>query len=301
MERFARRHGVFRRFGFTLVELLIVIGIIAALIAILLPTLNRAREEARRIKCLSNVRQLSLSWMMYANDNKGRFVTPWIPMQSAWLTTNSDPLQATLYVPDVARGRLWPYVKNRDVYLCPNDPQDRYLYANPFRPSGFSYAINMFLGSYTTGHGGNFVNVVYATNSRWPGPTDWDPPLAKLSQVKHAERTLLFTETGNFIGDYQPLYHMPLYMNGQLHIAAYTIGDVVDSFSPWHGGYGSDGACVSFVDGHAIFWQYAGNIAKESGALNNGGSTINFGQPGPDTNQLAAWSGVGQVPPGVTP
>src|ERR1700681_1419059 len=58
--------------AFTLVELLVVIGIIAVLISILLPALNTAREQARRVQCLNNVRQLTMAWLLYANNNKGR-------------------------------------------------------------------------------------------------------------------------------------------------------------------------------------------------------------------------------------
>src|SRR6188508_2251491 len=69
-----RSHRSAAQRAFTLVELLVVIGIIAVLIAILLPALNRAREAAKQVQCLSNMKQLSNAVIMFANENRG-----WMP------------------------------------------------------------------------------------------------------------------------------------------------------------------------------------------------------------------------------
>ena len=63
-----------RKRGFTLIELLVVIAIIAVLMAILIPTLHRAREQGQRAVCLNSLKQLTLAWMLYAQDNNYKIV-----------------------------------------------------------------------------------------------------------------------------------------------------------------------------------------------------------------------------------
>jgi prepilin-type N-terminal cleavage/methylation domain-containing protein/prepilin-type processing-associated H-X9-DG protein len=70
-----------KRHGFSLVELLVVVGIISVLISILLPALNKARAQAKRVQCASNLRQCGVTLLMYAQENNGWIVPvgEWIP------------------------------------------------------------------------------------------------------------------------------------------------------------------------------------------------------------------------------
>jgi prepilin-type N-terminal cleavage/methylation domain-containing protein/prepilin-type processing-associated H-X9-DG protein len=118
--------GVRSRRAFSLVELITVIGIVAILIAILLPVLHRVRQESLKVKCMNNLRQLVTAQMMYVSTSRahltypnwGSAVGPTHCWTVGWLYTQGQT-HLPLVQDDVRTGALFSYVNSTQVYHCP--------------------------------------------------------------------------------------------------------------------------------------------------------------------------------------
>lgn len=132
------RHLLFRKTGgFTLIELLVVIAIIAILAAILFPSFARARENARKATCMSNLRQLTQGVCMYVQDFDETFPA----FAPAWGVSPNPSGSGCSWWQGV-----FPYVKDTGVYVCPNrTPQRPWTYQERTFPVEPSYGLNNYL------------------------------------------------------------------------------------------------------------------------------------------------------------
>ena len=108
--------------AFTLVELLVVIAIVAMLVGLLVPALGRAREHARAVLCLSNLRQLSIAAQSYANDNDGHYPLAWYRqglIDYSWDYIKTTDFSTGSPVVDVQPGLLWGGFSGGEVHQCP--------------------------------------------------------------------------------------------------------------------------------------------------------------------------------------
>ncbi|MEX0653073.1 MAG: DUF1559 domain-containing protein [Phycisphaeraceae bacterium] len=206
-----------RATGFTLIELLVVISIIALLISLLMPALAHARSAARTSACLSNIRQLALAHMYYAEDYKG---SP--PELNDWMTTSWTGVGGTY--PDIGLDSILVEMGHlgaaREVFACPEDDQVR-ANANAVDPPLVSYTRN---GNMNDPDGSWPPSALWATEENWK---------QDLHSLPSPGRTMLLAEGNPDDGSFGMWDGYVL--NGD------TIGRT------WH----PDRSVMVFADGHA--------------------------------------------------
>jgi prepilin-type N-terminal cleavage/methylation domain-containing protein/prepilin-type processing-associated H-X9-DG protein len=248
-----------QRNGFTLIELLVVIAIIAVLMAILIPTLHRAKEQGQRATCLSNVKQLTLAWIMYAYENDDKIVNASTffprPGELAWIgalqvTGTTEELREQL-----KDGLLYKYCNDVDIFKCPTGIRGEVL----------TYAIVDAMNGAQHNDG----------SPRIPGTEGLI--IKRLSQIRRPGERFVFIDEGRISPDSWTVFY--------------------DQESWWdlptvrHG----DGTNFSFADGHSDYWKWKDPRTVKLAEM----TISQNAQPGnPDLHavQKAAWGKLGYEP-----
>ncbi|MHC4569856.1 MAG: type II secretion system protein [Planctomycetota bacterium] len=230
--------------AFTLIELLVVIAVISLLMALLVPVLRSAREQGHRVVCLSNLRQLTLAWIVYAEEHDSKIVPgeAFMRMRSShrrldgWLGgAFKFPESRSAVVESPDKGALWPYVRDIDVYRCPRGRR---------------------------GHAATYSTVVAANGVQVEGAYARGTRLTRLTNIVNpgpAQRAVFMDMGHTPVGD--DFYVHYLYPKWR-----------------WHGAppiRHSDGTTLSMADGHAEYWKWKG---RETVTIPRGLYPVNKGK-----------------------
>jgi prepilin-type N-terminal cleavage/methylation domain-containing protein/prepilin-type processing-associated H-X9-DG protein len=238
--------------AFTLIELLVVIAIIALLMAILVPSLQMAKEQVNAVICRSNLRQYGYAATTYMNDNKFYFPDPhsWLYMDETapWMGTKCCQWHNASLTPD---GVLWPENTPKKIHMCPTfykysrQKGQNHPYHDtsiPIKPS-YSYSMNAYLGMRL-----------------------YDGAL-KLTQLKNPSRIFMFSEENMWIipGISDAVLNDTLLL---FRYPPYRPEDISDSFGTYHsmknGDLSSGKSNVVYADGH-VDWVHIGPENSDEG------------------------------------
>ncbi len=257
------------RRGFTLIELLVVIAIIAVLMAILMPSLNRAREQGKRALCLGNLKQLTLAWIMYADENDDKIVCgaagitglpggePWVGRCWASDYGSGGQLIEAGQEEEIKKGTLWPYATDLGLYRCPTGMRGELL----------TYA------------------VIDSMNGLGDGTKQAGLWMKKRMKIRNPDRRVVFIDEGWVTPDSFAVY--------------YTETRWWDDPPVRHG----NGTDLAFADGHSGYWKWKGTDTIQYGKARVYGHSGSL-TPSTDAGrrdlywmQKVTWGKVGYRPP----
>jgi prepilin-type N-terminal cleavage/methylation domain-containing protein len=223
------------RRAFTLIELLVVIAIIAILASMLLPALSRAKSKAQRIKCVSNNKEVILTFLMYAEDNRETY-----PLCEGWQASGGKDGKYDVFVAMTNRP-LFRYQGNPEIFHCPSDRGDifreknigDYVCTNCWFQYGNSYLMEWAI---------DFARVRRVAGDLHSPPSGDEGRSIKTSEISVAASKKIVQ------GDW--MWH--------------PNRGLVDPKSVWHNDRGKSLVILAFGDGHAQAYKFPPKAPTDS-------------------------------------